>query len=151
MFYVRNFLDLTFSLVDISIYSTVSSMPEILSSISYILLVMLASVVSVLFTRFFISRISSVCVFFIASITTFRFYTVLFNSFTCLIVFSFISLRDLFVSSLKTSACLIVFYCISLRYLFISSLKAFIIFIRLDLRSFSCASVVLGYPGLAVI
>ena len=53
------------------------------------------------------------------------------------------------VSSLKTIfICLILFSHISLRDLFISSLKAFIIFIRLDLRSFSCVLVVLGYPGL---
>ena len=56
------------------------------------------------------------------------------------------------VSSLKTIfICLILFSHISLRDLFISSLKASIIFIRLDLRSFSCASVVLGYPGLALV
>ena len=42
-------------------------------------------------------------------------------------------------------------FCISLRDLFISSLKASIIFIRLDLRSFSCALVVLGYPGVAIV
>jgi hypothetical protein len=38
-----------------------------------------------------------------------------------------------------------------LRVLFISSLKASIIFIRLDLRSFSCAAVLFVYLGLAVV
>jgi hypothetical protein len=37
--------------------------------------------------------------------------------------------------------------CIPLRDLFVCSLKACIIFIKLDLRSFSCALVMLGYPG----
>jgi hypothetical protein len=39
----------------------------------------------------------------------------LFNSFTCLILFSCISLRDLHVSSLRASICLSVFPYISLR------------------------------------
>jgi hypothetical protein len=50
-------------------------------------------------------------------------------SFTCFILVSFIPLRDLFISSLKAS----------------------ILFTRLDLRSSSYASVVLGYPELAVV
>jgi hypothetical protein len=45
-------------------------------------------------------------------------WTTLFNSFTCLIVFSCISLRDLFVSSLRASTCLLVFSCISFSELF---------------------------------
>lgn len=47
MFCVRNFVDLKLSLKDISTSSIVSSMSEILSSISYILLVKLASIVFV--------------------------------------------------------------------------------------------------------
>jgi hypothetical protein len=85
-----------------------------------------------------LSSISSVFVFFIDSITTFRFCTVLFISVTYLIVFLCVSLRDLLVSSLKSSTYLRVFSCISLRYSCVSSFKAFIIFIRLDLSSFSC-------------
>jgi hypothetical protein len=54
----------------------------------------------------------------------------LFNSFTCLIVFSYISLRDLFVSSLIASTYLPVISCISLREFFIFSLKASVIFMR---------------------
>jgi hypothetical protein len=115
------------------IYSIVSSTSDILSSVSRILLAMLESVVPVLFLRFSISRILSVCIFFIASIFTFRPYIVLFISFTCLILFFYMSLRYLFVSFLMTSDR--IFY-ISLRYLFISCLKTSIIFIRLNFRSF---------------
>jgi hypothetical protein len=57
MFYLRNFLDLIFSLTGVLIYSIVSSTPEILFSISHILLVMLASVVPVLCPKFSISTI----------------------------------------------------------------------------------------------
>lgn len=53
-----------------------------------------------------------------------------------------------FITSLR--ACLIVFYCISLKDLFITSLKVSVIIIRLDLRSFFCNSGVFGYSGLAV-
>jgi hypothetical protein len=52
MFLVRNFLDLAFSLTEVAISSKVSSMLEILSSISYILLVMLGSIFLVLFLGF---------------------------------------------------------------------------------------------------
>jgi hypothetical protein len=41
MFCVRNILDVAFSLADVSIYYFVSFIPEILSFVSYILLVML--------------------------------------------------------------------------------------------------------------
>jgi hypothetical protein len=46
---------------------------------------------------------------------------------------------------------LIVCSCISLRNLFIASLKTSIIVIQLDLISFSCAFVMLGCSGLAVV
>jgi hypothetical protein len=46
--------------------SILSSMTEILASISCILLLMLASVVPVCQPRFFVSRISFVCIVFIA-------------------------------------------------------------------------------------
>lgn len=71
MFYVRKYLDLEFSVTEVSISSIIYSMPEILSSISYILLVMLASVVSDLFPRLSISRIASVCGLFSSAISTF--------------------------------------------------------------------------------
>ena len=57
MFCVRRFLDLTSSLTNTSI----SSVPNILFSISCILLMMLTSVISYLSPRFSISRFASIC------------------------------------------------------------------------------------------
>ena len=73
----------------------------------------------------------------IVSISIFRLWMVLFCSFTCLIVFSWIYLTDFCVSSLRTSTCLSVFSCISLRELLMSFLKSFIITMRSDFRSMS--------------
>jgi hypothetical protein len=114
----------------VSVSSMVSSMPEILSSISCILLVILASVVPVLVLRFYISRVVSFCVFASVSISIFRSWMVFFISFTCLIVFSCISLRDLCASSLRASTYLTVFSCISLRELFMSFSKSSFILMR---------------------
>lgn len=105
-----------------SMFSMVSSVSEILSTLSYFLLVILTSVTLGLFPRFSISRVSILCDFFIVSISIFKSWTVLFNSFTCLIVFSCISLRDFCVSSLWASTCLPVF-CIFLRELLMFSFK----------------------------
>jgi hypothetical protein len=88
MFWVRSCLHFAFSLTVVSIFSMVSSAPEILSFISYILLVMLTSMASDFFPRFSISRVFSLCDFFIVSTSIFRSWMILFNSFTCLIVFS---------------------------------------------------------------
>jgi hypothetical protein len=66
MFWARSFV---FSLKDVSISSMVSSKSQILSSISCILLVMLASVVPSVFLRLPISRVASICYFFIVSIS----------------------------------------------------------------------------------
>lgn len=46
MFCVGNFLDLIFSLTDVAISFIVSSIPESLSSISYVLLVKLTAALS---------------------------------------------------------------------------------------------------------
>jgi hypothetical protein len=57
MFWVRSFLHFAFSLTVVSMFSMVSSTPEILSSISYIS----------------ISRVVSLCKLFIVFISIFRF------------------------------------------------------------------------------
>jgi hypothetical protein len=129
-------------------FSIISSAPEILSSISCILLVMLAP--PDLFPRFFISRVVSLCDFFVVYISIFRSRMVLFNSFTCLVVLSCNSLRDFCVSSLSDSSCLPVFACIYLRELVMSFLKFCTIFMRCAFRSESCFSGVMGYAGITV-
>ena len=63
------------------------------------------------FPRFSISRVVSLCDFFIVSTSTFRCWMVLFNSFTFLYVFSCNSLRNFCVSSLRVSTCLPVYLC----------------------------------------
>ena len=57
---------------------------------------MLLSMTPNLFARFSIIRVVSLCDFFIVYISIFRSWMVLFISFTCLIVFSYNSLRDFF-------------------------------------------------------
>ena len=79
----------------------------------------------VLFPWFYISRIVSLCDFIIVSISIFRSWLVLFNSFTCLFVCVFCnSLRDFCVSSLRISTWLAVFSCISLSELWMPVLMS---------------------------
>lgn len=97
MFCVKNYLVLT-SLTGVSI----STMPEILSSISYILFVMLVSVAPVHLPTFSISRFPSVCVFFIFFYFCFQVFNVFIHFLQlCLFVFffdlSWHSIRDLFI------------------------------------------------------
>ena len=75
-----------------------------------------------LFSRFSIFRILSVCVYFISSISIFMYYIILVITFTCLIVFSCMCLRDLFhPKELHLFNCIVLYF---LRDLCISYLKA---------------------------
>jgi hypothetical protein len=65
-------LHFAFSLIVVPKFSMESSAPEILSSISCILLLMLASIVPDFFPRVSISSVASLSVFFIVSTSLFR-------------------------------------------------------------------------------
>lgn len=104
---------------------------------------MFVSVIPVLFPRWSVSRIHSDCVFFIASNSIFRSWTVLFLSPVCIFLYffkgfiQFLHLFDLYFFNHN-----------SLRDFF-SCLKASIIFITSNLISFPCTSGVLGCPVIA--
>ena len=99
------------SFTDVSISYILSCMPKILSSISSYLFVTLAYVVPIHFPMFSISKVPSDFLLFTVSISSFRSFTILLISLTVLIVFSCITLRDLFVSSLRIYTCFILFLC----------------------------------------
>lgn len=99
---------------------------------------LLASEAPDFFLRFSISMVTSICHYFVVSIYIFRSWTILFNSFSCLKVFSCISLKDflfvcLFVSILRASTHLPVFPCISFKKLYMYPLY--------ETLSFSCDGV----------
>jgi hypothetical protein len=71
MFWTRNVIHFAFSWTVV-----VSSTLEIFSSISYILLLMLVSVIPDLFPRFSVSRVVCLCDLFIVAISIFRSCTV---------------------------------------------------------------------------
>jgi hypothetical protein len=80
-------LHFVFSLIVVPMFSMESSVPEILSSISCILLLMLASMDPDFFPRFSVSRVASLWVFFIVSTSLFRYWMVLSNSIACWLCF----------------------------------------------------------------
>ena len=86
MFWVRSFFHFEFCIffcdTIVSLFSMVCSIPEILSSISFILLMMLVSMTPYLFPRFSISSVIPLYDVFIVSFHIFRCWMVLFNSFT---------------------------------------------------------------------
>jgi hypothetical protein len=88
MFWVISFLHFVFSFTVVSVFSMLSSAPVILFSISFILLVMLASMTPDLSPQCSMTRVVSLCDFFIVSTSNFRSWMILFNFFTCLVVFS---------------------------------------------------------------
>jgi hypothetical protein len=101
---------------------------------------MLTSMTPDLFSKFSISRVVSLCDFFIVYISIFRSWMVLFNFFTCLVLFSCNSSRDFCVSSLRASSYVLLFFLKRVIYV----LKFSIIIMRCDFKSESCFSGVLG-------
>lgn len=109
MFYFRNFLDVAFSLTGVSISSIVSSGPEIPWSTSSFLLYSIC-VCSSWYLFYILHHQERPRLGFLnASISISRYWTLLFTSFTCFIVYACISLYS-FIFYLRTSVWLIFLY-----------------------------------------
>jgi hypothetical protein len=106
MFWVRSFFHFLWLLCPCLLWYL---LPEILSSISCILLVVLVSMTPDLFPSVSFSSVAFLCDFLIAYISIFRSWVVLFNSFSCLFVFSCNSLKDFCVTSLLASTCYLLY------------------------------------------
>ena len=105
MFLVRSFLHFLWLLCQCFLWYLLHLRFSLQSLISFVFLISSLG---------FLSRVVSLCDFFIVSISIFRSWMVLFNYFTCLVVFSCNSLRGFCVSSLRASTCLPVHICMSL-------------------------------------
>ena len=141
IFCIKLLLDLMFSWTDWSISSILSSVLEILSSLSFILLFMFALWFLIvlswfLFLQFLLLVFSLLSLFQFSSLEYFLSYVSL-----------LFPLRDLLMSS----NFLFVFFAISLRNFFISSLRASNILLKLFFRSFSSASSMFGCSSLGVV
>jgi hypothetical protein len=69
IFLIRRFVYFIFSLIDVSIFSMLSSMPDNLSSIPYILFVMIAFATPDISSKLSTSKVTFLCVFFSVSIS----------------------------------------------------------------------------------
>jgi hypothetical protein len=147
LFCVRNFLTLTFSLTDVSVSSTVSSILEMLSSISCTLLRMLTSLFLFSSHRFSISSFPCLCClycfyFHFQDLHSFIYFLHLFN---CIFLYIF----EKFVSSLNTSTCLTVFSYFFKGFINLL-LKGLYYLYKIGFKVLFCALFMLGYPGLVV-
>jgi hypothetical protein len=156
VFLVRRLLHFAFSLTVVLMLSMVSPAPEILSSTSCILFVMLALWLLVSFLCF-LSPVLSCFVTSLLFLFPFLYpgwfcstpwpvcdFLLFFKGFVCVCV-------CVCVSSWRAYVWLPVFSCISLMELFMSFLKSSIITMRCDFKSESCFLVCWRNPGLTVV
>lgn len=128
MFENQNVLDLSFSLTKVHISSILSSVSEMIFSISFILLLKLASGVSAQVSKFFISRFPQLGFSFFNTLSYFE----LFYSFPSSVCDTIDYLRGLFISSVGISV------------IHIKVFKAFILCITYTVVSNACCGRVAG-------